>query len=60
MYVQVCSNSAYPQHSGERYRTNGPVVLLAITLFQDSFTCAYFSFSFGNSNDEQDSCWTIS
>ena len=21
MYFQVCSNSAYPQHSGERYRT---------------------------------------
>ena len=26
MYFQVCSNSAYPQHSGERYRTNGPLV----------------------------------
>ena len=25
MYFQVCSNSAYPQHSGERYRTNGPL-----------------------------------
>ena len=22
LYFQVCSNSAYPQHSGERYRTN--------------------------------------
>ena len=21
MYFQVCSNTAYPQHSGERYRT---------------------------------------
>ena len=21
-----CSNSSYPQHSGERYRTNGPLV----------------------------------
>ena len=26
MYFQVCSNSAYPQHSGERYRTIGPLV----------------------------------
>ena len=27
MYFQVCSNSTYPQHSGERYRTNGPLVM---------------------------------
>ena len=27
MYFQVCSNSTYPQHSGERYRTNGPLVV---------------------------------
>ena len=26
LYFQVCSNSAYPQHAGERYRTNGPLV----------------------------------
>ena len=26
IYFQVCSHSAYPQHSGERYRTNGPLV----------------------------------
>ena len=26
MYFQACSNSAYPMHSGERYRTNGPLV----------------------------------
>ena len=26
MYFQVCSNSTYPQHSGERYRTSGPLV----------------------------------
>ena len=26
MYFQVCSNAAYLQHSGERYRTNGPLV----------------------------------
>ena len=28
MYFQVCSNSAYPQHSGERYRTSGLLVYL--------------------------------
>ena len=27
MHFQVCSNSAYPQHSGGRYRTNGHLVL---------------------------------
>ena len=27
MYFQVCSNSTYPQHSDERYRTNGPLVV---------------------------------
>ena len=27
MYFQDCSNPAYPQHSGERHRTNGPLVL---------------------------------
>ena len=27
MYFQVWSNSACPQHSGEQYRTNGPLVL---------------------------------
>ena len=33
MYFQVCSNSAYPQHSGERYKTSGPLVLyVCITL----------------------------
>ena len=26
MYFQVCSHSTYPQDSGERYRTNGPLV----------------------------------
>ena len=26
MYFQACSNSAYPMHSGERYRTIGPLV----------------------------------
>ena len=28
MYFQVCSNSAYPQHSGKRYGTNGPLVFI--------------------------------
>ena len=32
MYFQVCSNSTYPQHSGERYRTNGPLVIFYSTL----------------------------
>ena len=27
MFFQACSMSAYPMHSGERYRTNGPLVL---------------------------------
>ena len=26
MHFQVCSNSTYPQYSGERYKTNGPLV----------------------------------
>ena len=26
LYFQVCSNSTYPQHSCERYRTSGPLV----------------------------------
>ena len=26
IYSQACSYSAYPVHSGERYRTNGPLV----------------------------------
>ena len=31
-FFQVCYNSAYPQHSGERYRTNGPLVTLMLLL----------------------------
>ena len=27
MCFQACSNSAYPMHLGERYRTSGPLVL---------------------------------
>ena len=27
MYFQVCSNLAYPQHSGKRYRSFGPLVV---------------------------------
>ena len=30
MYFEVCSNSAYPQHFGERYRTNCPLVFSII------------------------------
>ena len=32
MYFQVCSNSTYPQHSGERYRTNGPLIINAMSI----------------------------
>ena len=30
MYFQVWSNWAYPQHSGERYRTSGPLVFVVV------------------------------
>ena len=36
MYFQVCSNSTYAQHSGERYRTNGPLVFLFQRKFSSS------------------------
>ena len=40
MYFQVCSDSAYPQHSGERYRTNGPLVKLFLcVLYVRSILC---------------------
>ena len=29
MYFQVCSNSTYPQYSGERYKASGPLFFLA-------------------------------
>ena len=35
---QVCSNSAHPQHSGERYRTSGPLVLLIKTKTDSELT----------------------
>ena len=28
MYFQICSNSVYPQHAGEQYRTNVPLVYI--------------------------------
>ena len=34
-------------------------IFIVFPLFQDSVTCASFSFSFRSSNDQQDSCWTI-
>ena len=40
MYFQVCSNSTYPQHSGERYRTNGPLVYVCLPMRQ-SCECIY-------------------
>ena len=33
MYFQVCSNSSYPQHSGERYRTNSILVLFVLEFY---------------------------
>ena len=33
MYFQACSNSAYPVHSGEGYRTIGPLVMFFVTTF---------------------------
>ena len=39
MYFQVCSNSAYSQHSGERCRTNGPLVLNLSEIFNLLSSC---------------------
>ena len=30
IYFQAYSYSAYPMHSGERYRTNGPLVFIKV------------------------------
>ena len=30
IYFQACSNSAYPMHSGERYRSNGPLAFIKV------------------------------
>ena len=43
MYFQVCSNSAYPQHSGEWYRTSGPLVIHDIVFYSQPFL--YFIYS---------------
>ena len=34
MYFQLCFNSAYPQHAGERYRTIGPLFFLLVILLK--------------------------
>ena len=34
MYFQICSNSTYPQHLGEQYRTSGPLVITIIIIIQ--------------------------
>ena len=34
MYFQVCSNSSYPQHSDERYRTIGPLVIYLVSRYE--------------------------
>ena len=36
MYFQACSNSAYPQHSGEQYRTIGPLVIFSLIVSDNS------------------------
>ena len=38
LYSQVYSNSAYPQHSGERYRTSGPLVIISEEHYDDYYT----------------------
>ena len=38
MYFQVYSNSAYPIHSGERYRTIRPLVLVQYWKLRESST----------------------
>ena len=40
IYFQACSNSAYPQHSGERYRTIDPLV----SDFLDCFRMSWINF----------------
>ena len=40
MYFQVYSNSAYPQHSSEWYRTNGPLIIYPILLSNQSVPIA--------------------
>ena len=46
MYFQACSNSAYPIHSGERYRTNDSLEILSESqtffYFVVFFFCLFF------------------
>ena len=48
MYFQICSNSACPQHSGERYRTGGPLVfdriIIKLTVDQGRRKISEFEF----------------
>ena len=37
MYFHVCSNSTYPQHSGERYRISGPLVFKCFPFLHPAF-----------------------
>ena len=49
MYFQVCSNSTYPQHSGERYRTNDPLVHYLIRFEPEqgvTVSCLYWLFDY--------------
>ena len=49
LYFQVCSNSAYPQHSGERYRTrlNTKILIIYYSSWQN-FYCISISISFSS------------
>ena len=42
MYFQVCSNSTYPRHSGERYGTNSPLVRYLIRLEPEQGVTVFF------------------
>ena len=48
LYSQVCSNSAYPQHSGEWYRTNGPLVCSIIWQTEDRVPYFEWSWKFND------------
>ena len=47
LYLQVCSNSAYPQHSGERYRTMVLWLYLQVTFGLGTLDSGERSLHFG-------------
>ena len=42
MYFQARSNSAYPMHSVERYKTNGPLVICFYNVCFQTINMEYF------------------